>query len=244
MAKNSKSGSLLERIDTRSLTDSIMAQLEEKIISGGLAEGEKLPSEQVLSEQAQVGRRAVREALKALEMKGLVEIRKGSGTFVTRNDLDSYIEMLVRNVQAYLHLDRVKLRHLLQYRELLTGGIISMLARNPDAEAITALEESIAEQSAAYRKKNNAAYTRAHIRFHTIIVESLDNPVATMMYSQIVKLLEPTMKRAAGKLEIMKSAIREHQQILDAIKSGDATRAQHAFHSHMELSMANLEKML
>ena len=65
MAKNSKSGSLLERIDTRSLTDSIMAQLEEKIISGGLAEGEKLPSEQVLSEQAQVGRRAVREALTA-----------------------------------------------------------------------------------------------------------------------------------------------------------------------------------
>lgn len=244
MTTRLKADAIIDRIEVKNLTNTIMAQLEQRIISGELAEGEKLPSEQQLSEQAQVGRRSVREALKALEMKGLVEIRRGSGTFVARNDFDGYIESLVRNVQAYLSLDRVKLRHLLQFRELLAGSIITVLASHPDAEIVAALEGSIAAQTAAFRKKDINAYTRAHVQFHSIIVESLDNPIVTMMYSQIVKLLAPTMKRAAGTPGIMKSAIREHEQILEAIKSGDAKQAHDAFHSHMELSLANLQQVL
>ena len=244
MTKGSKSDTLLERIEVKNLTNSIMAQLEERITSGELAEGVKLPSEQELSEQAQVGRRSVREALKALEMKGLVEIRKGSGTFVTRNDFDNYIESLMRNVKAYLDLDRAKVRHLLQFRELLAGSIIALLTRNPNDEVIRALEESIEQQTVAYRNKNDNAYTRAHFQFHTIIVESLGNPIVMMMYSQIVRLLVPTMKKAGSTAEIMKSAIREHQEILDAIKSGDATRAHRSVHSHLEHSLTNLQKAL
>jgi GntR family transcriptional repressor for pyruvate dehydrogenase complex len=221
-----------------------MEQLEDRIIDGDLAEGEKLPSEQELAEQAGVGRRAIREALKALEMKGLIEIRKGSGSFVIRNDFDSYIETLMRNVHAYLQLNKAKLKHLLQYRELLAGSIIGMLAEKPDPGVISQLESTVAAQREAHKLKSAARYNRAHLDFHFTIINSLDNPILTMMYTQVMKLLEPYMKKSGSSLEIMESAIREHAEILSAIKNGDASRAHQAVHSHLEGSFQHLEEII
>jgi GntR family transcriptional regulator, transcriptional repressor for pyruvate dehydrogenase complex len=240
-----KAGStILKPIDVADVTGSILEQIEEQIITGGLVEGDKLPPEQELALQAGVGRRSVRDALKALEMKGLITIRKGSGAFVTRNDLDSYIETMVRNVQAYLKLDRAKLAHLLQFRELLSGGIIGMLAQDPDPAVISTLEESLAAQDEAYARKSAAMYTRAHLKFHQAIIDSLHNPIMAMMHSQVIKILEPYMRKSGTDSRIMKSSIKEHYEILNAIKSGDAARAHAAFSSHMSISLAHLEKLV
>ncbi len=242
MAQNRNT--VLKHIGVKNITETVMEQLENRIIEGDLAEGDKLPSEQELAEQAGVGRRVIREALKALEMKGLVKTRKGSGTFVTRNDFDSYIETLMRNVHAYLKLDKAKLSHLLQYRELLAGSIIGMLAESPEPKVVEKLESALAEQRKALETNSGTKYNRAHLNFHFEIINSLDNPIVTMMYTQVIKLLEPYMRKSGSARETMKSAIREHNEILAAIKDGNAALAYQAFRSHLAVSLEHLEKVL
>ena len=76
------------------VTDEVALRLEERILDGTFADGDMLPSEKQLAEQLGVGRRSIREALRVLEMKGLVEVQMGVGTLVRRNDLDSFLGML------------------------------------------------------------------------------------------------------------------------------------------------------
>lgn len=244
MAKTASSSAILKPISVLSVTDTVMERLETQIINGEIEEGEKLPSEEELAKQAGIGRRSMREALKALEMKGLITIRKGSGAFVVRNDFNNYLETLNRNVQAYLRLDRAKLRHLLQYRELLTGSIIGILTESPQPQVISRLRISISAQEAAYKSRSAGRYAKAHLDFHFEIINSVNNPIVTMMYTQVIKLLEPYMRKSAEVQKNMRSAIQEHKDIVAAMESGDTARAHYAFHSHLVVSLAHLEEVI
>ncbi|TVR29788.1 MAG: FadR family transcriptional regulator [Spirochaetaceae bacterium] len=236
--------SVLGQIEVKRVTETIIERLEDGILSGELEVGEKLPSEQELATQAGVGRRAIREALKALEMKGLISIRKGSGAFVIRNDFDNYIETLSRNIQAYLHVNRATLAHILQYREILGGSVISILAARQNEAAIERIAATLARQELALEKNSASLYTKAHIDYHLAIIDSLENPVVSMMYTQIIRLLQPYMRRSGSDPEIMRQSIMEHREILEAIKAGDTTRAYTAFHTHLESSLAHLRTLV
>ena len=243
--KHTISGNMvLEKIGTKKVTESLVEQLEDRILGGDLSVGDKLPSEKDLSLQAGVGRRAVREALKVLEMKGLIDIRRGSGAFIVRNDFDSYIGTLTRNMQAYLHVNRASLGHLLQFRELLGGSVISMLAINHDKTKIPLIEAALEKQEKALARGSSSLYTKAHIDYHLAIIDTIDNPIVSMTYSQIMELLEPYMKRSGSDPEIMRQSIREHKEIVDSIKSGDPNRAQRAVHTHLESSLKHLRELV
>lgn len=237
-------GNILDEVGTKKVTESIIEQLEDRILGGDLSVGDKLPSEKELSLQASVGRRAVREALKALEMKGLIATRRGSGSFVVRNDFDSYIGTLKRNMQAYLHVNRASLTHLLQFRELIGGSVISLLAIRHDKTRVSAIEEALEKQERALARGSASLYTKAHIDYHLAIINSIDNPIVSMTYSQIIELLEPYMKRSGSDPEIMRQSIREHREIVEAIKSGDTNRAQKAVHTHLESSLKHLSELV
>ena len=235
---------VLEPIDTKNLTDTIRQQLEDRIVGGELKEGDKLPSEQELAFQAGVGRRAIREALKALEMKGLVDIRKGSGAFVVRNDFDSYIETLMKNIHAYLSVNRANLGHLLQLRSLIAGRIIGMLASSPNQEIIGKIETTVMDQKRALSERNASLYNRAHMEFHFTIVDSIENPIASMIYRQVLNLLEPYMKSSGNDLDDMKARILEHTKILNAVKKADPLKAQKAFDTHMKSCHSRLDRRI
>lgn len=235
---------VIDRVPVTSVTKTIIERLEDSILSGEISVGEKLPSEQDLARQAGVGRRAVREALQALVMKGLITVRKGSGAFVIRNDFNNYIETLSRNVQAYLQVNRASLAHILQYREILAGSAIGILATQPDDEAVAQIESALSQQERALAKNSASLYTKAHIDYHFAIVDSLQNPVVSTMYTQIIHLLEHYMKRSSSDPEIMRQSIVEHREILEAIKAGDTARAHDAFHTHLESSLAHLRSMV
>ena len=235
---------VLKRVPVSSVTRTIAEQLEEMILTGQLKVGEKLPSEQQLANQSGVGRRAIREALKALELKGLITVRKGSGAFVVRNDFDNYIETLSRNVQAYLQVDQVSIVHILQFRELLAGSVIGILATRADESTFAEMESALQKQELGLQKRSPSLYTRAHIDYHFAIITSLKNPVVTRMYSEIMRLLEPYMKRSAGNMEIVQQSIAEHREILESIKAGDTARAHSAFHNHLESSLEHLRSVV
>jgi len=236
-----KNQAILKRIPmAKGLPQQILEQLEQRILNGELKEGEKLPTEKELAEQAGVGRRAIREGLQALELKGLVDIRRGSGTYVRRNDMESYLETLLANIHAYLANDRAQLLHVIQFRSIISSHAVEELARNPSPEVVKSLEKMLDRQRRSFEQNNPGQYHNAHLAFHLEVVESLKNPIITMLYAPVLRLILTTMRESGSHLKIMKEAIREHGNIVRAIKRGDPQAAKKAVLKHMETGFRNL----
>lgn len=236
----------LDRLNNKGVTDALFGQLEDAILSGKIVDGEKLPSEQSIAEQAGVGRRAVREALKALEMKGLIEIRRGSGAYVIRSDLDSYIDTLTRNIRSYLNQEKASLDHVLLFRTLIEGGIIRILATDSRlrSKTVPTADRALERQQGALAKKDASAYNEAHFDYHFAIVNSVENPIISMMYSQVMNIIEPYMRLSASNMDIIRSSIAEHRKILDAIRKGNPAQAYRAFQLHLKLSEEHLQPLI
>jgi len=236
-----KKRTVLKRIPAvKGLPQQILEQLEQRILNGELKEGDKLPTEHELAEQAGVGRRAIREGLQALELKGLVEIRRGSGTYVRRNDMESYLESLLANIHAYLANDRAQLLHVIQFRKIISSYAVEQLARTPSSETVKSLERRMRQQQAAFEQQNPGQYHNAHLAFHLEVVESLMNPIITMLYAPVLRLILKTMRESGSHLDIMKNNIKEHRDILRAIKRGDVEGARQAIYKHLETGLKNL----
>lgn len=209
-----------EPIPIKRATEVVIENIEARILDGSIEDGEKLPSEEQLASQLGVGRRAVREALKVLEAKGLVEVQMGVGTIVQRNDLDSFLKALSHNVRSYLSVNRADLEHVVGLRKLLEGAALEQLAKSPDPKTLQELAEAVAQQRVAFAAEDYSAYQKWHFKFHTQIVDVLANPVISMIYQQTLMLIRIPMEKTGSHPEVMARAIDDHSQMIAALQHG------------------------
>jgi GntR family transcriptional repressor for pyruvate dehydrogenase complex len=228
-------------IESKRLVDVVGEKLEERILDGTLADGDKLPSEEKLADQFGVGRRSVREALKVLEVKGLVEVQMGVGAFVKRNDLDSFVQALARNVRSYLLINRADAEHVAGFRFLLEGAALERLVAEPDGERLQRLEQAVREQRKAIAADDPHSYQRWHLRFHYEIVDALDNPVISMLHRQVMALIRRPMEVAGSHIEVTTRTIPEHRQMIDAIRRGAIEELLDLLHNHLQRFLVDLD---
>lgn len=233
----------LKNISIPRLCDEVVSQLEQQILNGDFLQGDKLPSESILSEQAGVSRRAIRDALKILETKGLIEVRKGSGAFVARNDYDIYLNSLVENVSSYLSNARATLENVLQFRMIIEGSAVEALAMKKDSKDIDALNDNLRQQRDALQNKDTKAYNKVHWKFHLSLVEGLRNPMIDMLYQQVAGLIRNRMIVKGRDLSVMEHSIQEHTAIIEKIEAGDAHGSRQALISHFDRALANLSNI-
>jgi len=224
----------IERIAPRGTYAQVVEHLETRILRGEYAENELLPPEAALAEQLGVGRRALREALRSLEIKGLVEIRHGVGTRVRRNDLRSFLTALQQNVSTYLHLNRADADQVRDLRALFESAAIARLGSQRDPACLAGLAANLQLQRQAAKAGDAATYERHHLAFHRQIVGALANPLIDMLYGQVLELMFSAMKAAAARPGVMRRVIEEHQGILDALRAEDASLAQSLLHEHLQ----------
>lgn len=235
---------VLDPIPVRNMHELVLTQLEEKILEGTLKEGDKLPSEEELARQAGVGRRTMREALKVLDMKGLIEVRKGQGAFVVRKDLDNYIESLNTNIRAYLANNPARLEDVLEFRELIEGGAVKELAGDHTQKVLDKLDGYLDAQRSGLKAQDPDTYNRAHFKFHHVIVNGMKNAIIAMLYEQVLNLIVVRMSESGSDPRVEIVAIKEHEAILKAISEGDGEKAAGAVKKHLSTSFANLKKLL
>jgi GntR family transcriptional regulator, transcriptional repressor for pyruvate dehydrogenase complex len=218
----------------------VVNQIEGKILEGDFQPGDKLPSESELAEQAGISRRAIRDALKILETKGLIEVRKGSGAYVARNDYEFYLASIMDNVRSYLSDARASLINVLQFRILIESSAVEHLARKGDPKSLEALQENLQKQKNALKSKNVNRYNELHHKFHGGLVDSLGNPIISMLYEQVSLLIRDRMLLKSRDLSIMENSVREHEEIIDRIVEGNSTAAREALDNHFRHALANL----
>ncbi len=218
---------ILRAIKKTRVYEDIVAQVKELIADGKLRPGDQLPSERELSEMFQVSRASVREAIRALESRGFIEIRQGEGTYIATT-----VETLLASVASALQHQRDPLLQVFEARKILEPAIAALAADRATAEEVAELEAILDEQTRQIATGETGV--EADTRFHSALAEAAKNEVLLRLTDAIVDRLRETRERSLQTKGRPPRSLAGHREILEAIQRKDPEKAQEAMLNHLE----------
>jgi GntR family transcriptional regulator, hexuronate regulon transcriptional repressor len=206
--------------------------LTQKIRAGVYKPGERLPSERDLAEQFRVSRPTLREALIALEIRGLVEARHGSGIYVTRAP-QAEASAPELDIGAF---------ELTEARRLFEGEACALAATTITDEELVELEGILVEM--IDENEHNVAGEKADRQFHIVIARATRNSAIVTVIENLWDLryrspLCAAMLKRAREVGVQ-PLINDHRDILDALKAHDSKAARNAMRAHLARVVENL----
>lgn len=225
LRKNGKGGGRVEQKESRGLPQKVSEELIRLIQENGLRPGDRLPNEMVLAEKMSAGRSSVREAMKLLASRNIVEIRQGSGTYVSGKQgvSDDPLGLVFVKKDRKLALD------LMDVRFWIEPPIAAMAAQNAEKEDKDAVERLCGETEEAIRRGED--HTQADIEFHRAIALSSKNLVVPRLIPIINRSIEVFIRLTDRAL--LEETVRSHREITRAILDGDPVGARDAMYFHL-----------
>ncbi len=211
------------------LYENIVRQIEERIVAGELKHGDQLPSENELAKQFAVSRTAVREAIKTLREKRLVEVRPGVGTFITNGTPDAVrhsLGLLMKFGQPNAS------DYLAEVREMLEPEIAALAARRVTEDDIAAMQQAVDIMDTALEDVD--AFVEADLDFHLALAEATQNPVIPLLVDSIIDLLREERKQIGSVEGGLQRGQMHHKQILQAVINRDTKMARKSMQDHLE----------
>ena len=201
------------------LYQEIVEQIQQQIVSGQLKPGDQIPAERELADQFGVSRTAVREAIKSLTEKGLIEVFVGRGTFVTHFSPDRLVEsmtLLLRN-------ERDRTESLAEAQGMLDVPIARLAARHRTPDVVDRLRVIVdrIERDAGSPDQ----LVEADEEFRTELARATGNPVLAVLSRTLTMLLHNEHVRGAERPADMEPMIGAWRRLVDAIENGDEQRA-------------------
>ena len=223
----------LEPLERQRLYRQVAEEIKQYILDQGLKKGDALPTEAEFAQQMGVSRPTVREALKGLQMIGVLTARKGSGHAVGALDI---IE-LARQFSFHIRSEGADFQELAETRLFLEVNILPVVIERAGEEDFNRLEEAVQRLRQGFEEKDQAACVSADVAFHQTLFEASKNRVLTN-FAGIMKeffadvrrgMFASDMSSPEGRLKV----IREHQAICDAVRRKDAQKAQALMYAHL-----------
>ena len=167
----------------------VVAQIQDAIIRGQLQAGDKLPAERELKETLQTSRSTLREALRVLEQKGLLEIKRGTGGGAVVKAVSS--EQVTESLDLMIKSQKVSLNHLAEFREGVEGDVVALAAEHADEADITLLKRLTAEAGAYVDMGVDHVnkFLDADKKLHMAFAKIAENP----LYISILKTIQDNM---------------------------------------------------
>jgi GntR family transcriptional repressor for pyruvate dehydrogenase complex len=215
-------------VRTSRLYEQIVQQIEESIVKGELKPGDQLPAERDLAQRFGVSRTAVREAVKALREKGLVEAYSGKGTFITDGTTQAVrqsLDLMVKIGQA----DGAN--HLAEVRAILEPEIAALAAVRIQEPELATMREAVSVMDRA--GQDPEAYIEADLDFHLALAEGAANPLILSLLDSIVGLLREQRLRIFRVPGGPERGQFHHKRILEAVEHHDAENARQAMRAHL-----------
>lgn len=207
------------------LAERVAADLLNHIIDNQLKDGDRIPNEYELAEELGVGRSTVREAVKILVSKNVLEIRRGAGTFVSDSKKAIDDPLGLGSVE-----DRNKLAlDLINVRLMLEPGIAAMAAKNATDEDVEAISRQCAKVEEMIRAGENHA--GEDIEFHRCIAKASKNVVIENLVPIINRSVAVFVNFTSRRL--LEETIETHREVCEAIAKRDPDTARYAMELHL-----------
>jgi GntR family transcriptional repressor for pyruvate dehydrogenase complex len=216
-------------VRTSRLYEQIVQQIEESVLNGSLKPGDQLPAERDLAQRLGVSRTAVREAVKTLREKGLVEAYSGRGTFIT----DGTSQAARQSFDLMVKIGQQEgSPHLAELRLILEPGIAALATARVEEEDLAAMREAVAVMDRA--QKDPGAYIEADLDFHLALAEAAANPLILSLIDSIVGLLREQRIKIFNIEGGPQRGQFHHKRILEAVERRDPEMARDAMRAHLE----------
>ena len=218
----------------RSPSSAVTFRLLDLLLSESMRPGDRLPGERALAEDLGVGRSAVREAISALEVLGIVETRAGSGTYLRSGTS----ELLPSTLSWSLLLDQDRTSELTVVRSALERSAAELAATHRTDEQAQHLLELVERQRDAADEPER--YVEADIAFHRELAQIAGNKLLSEILSTTRTLLRVWFENAVDRHADIEEAIREHREIAQAIADRDPDAVSGAMTRHMATATARI----
>lgn len=209
------------------LTEAIAGQLIQLIMNGDYKPGERLPSEFELAARFKAGRGAVREALKALSIVGLVRVMRGKGTFVSGRET-----FLTRPLSLGVKAD-TGLRRLIEARKLVEVELAGLAAERANEDQIRAIETCLVRMRTSIEPEQSEEYLDADVGFHFGIAAAADNFILSQFMTLIRNLMQQWISESLSLAGVAIESLRQHRRILAAIRNHKPAAARRAMEKHI-----------
>ena len=200
------------------------------VVEQQLQPGEKLPNEVELAQQLGVSRATLREAIRTLADRGVLEVRRGKGTFVSRRveEIDDF---------GFSSLERVwgQLRDLFELRSIFEPRAAALACRRAAPEELADILKKGAAVERCIREGRDR--TQADQAFHTAIVRAAHNEYLLRLLPMIHQAVSTAVERGGQREQLAEDTLRDHALLLEFLKKRDGAGAEHAMAIHMLHSM-------
>ena len=236
---------LLKPIRRVRLYENAADQIQTLILRKKYAPGDRLPSERSLAQQFHISRHSLREALRILDVMGLIEIKVGDGIYVKEVNFLPYIESLNISLKTRLQIERNTLVKLWETRRMLEVGMVDIAAKRINDSFLKSLWWCIEEMKKTIDHQD--AFISSGNQLHRLIAEIGQNEVLISVWDMLANLIRTSQtKSIPHPLVSQKSPRRPQRSINRALEARDSKKAVEAMKQHMleeeEALMASVEK--
>jgi len=219
---------VFENISRSSLAEEIAFKLLNLIREKKLLPGDKLPPERELATLMSVSRPSLREALRALAIMKVIEIRQGDGTYVTSLEP----KQLVEHLEFVFSLDDSTFLELFEARRVVEVGLVALAAERITEEQIAELEHVL--EKAVENVDNLEAFVEVDYELHELIGQVAGNAMLSRFMTSIGQISRASRMRTARLPDMRSEAVADHQKIVRALKARDPRAAQQAMLDHLD----------
>lgn len=230
----------------RRASDDIADQIKNALLAGKVNKGDRLPSERSLATQFNVSRMTVREALRLLETKGLIYIKKGStgGAFLQSAFQDQIASIVIDKLQ----LDGMTIDHVIETRVVLERGMVRCVVENANKEDITLFDNNLKELETVKNEdeisvEQTKKFASIILEFHKLLAEATHIPPLIMFNRTIIGWGERKTRHWFPTKDEIILHYKSHLEIFECIKKGDVTNGQKIMEKHIRKTMPSFEKL-
>jgi GntR family transcriptional repressor for pyruvate dehydrogenase complex len=221
-------------VNRSTLSEEIAARLLDLIRAEQLRPGDKLPAERDLAAAMHVSRPVLREALRALAIMNVVEIRQGAGTYITALEPQA----LISHLDFVLSKDPVALAQVIETRRIVEGGNVRLAAARVTDEQLAGLRTLVRELRGAVGDADR--FSTLDIAFHDAVCEAAGNFLLAQLMQIINTLAKVSRERTGAGRAARERALADHDAILRALEARDPDAAEAAMTAHLDHVAASL----
>jgi GntR family transcriptional repressor for pyruvate dehydrogenase complex len=213
------------------LSDRVVEAILESVLSGAFPPGSRLPSERDLGEQFGVSRTVIREAVRSLVARGVLDVRPGSGVTIAAVDSST----IVRSMQLFLSARGMTYPMIHEVRSVLETQIARIAAERADGDDVVRLRAAADHMRQV--SADPAAVSRADVAFHRELAHCTHNELFTVMLDSIGDVMLEIRQATLTVPGRAPSVLEAHDEILRRVAAGDADGAAAAMRAHLDESL-------
>lgn len=218
------------------------------IISGRYSIGDRLPKEHDLTERFGASRGTIREAVRALEERGLIKVTHGVGAEVQPSERWDILDADVLDITLATSRSNQVLRDFLEARQMLEVRAVALAAERGSEEQLHDIKEAFdlleaAAKAAVLNPLDEVNYLKTDAAFHSAIFKATGNVVLGRMLEPLQKALQTAIPRLARPNQRIMQSLPEHERIMKTVTNRDVEGARAAMEEHLTSSLTFLESI-